>query len=237
MRRLGGRCPAAQANARSTCFDSPHRLAFQRFVRVAIVNVTSEVLHAVRRDLFPPAKFVWTTEVSVPGGDSIRRMDACVVNARVAPHYVDGLEVKVTRADWRNDLGGAKSKPARDATDRFWFVFGSPGIYKASEVPPEAGIIVVRDGRATAVRQPAHPRNVAGYDRDLLATVLTRVLRDDAAGFVKDVERKAEAKGYQKGLNAARRKSTTTTRRGAEERPKYNPGRFNFDDGVPLNLP
>jgi hypothetical protein len=198
-------------------------------------------MHAVRRDLFPPTKYVWATEVSVPGGDSVRRMDACAIDARVAPHLLTGIEVKVSRGDWLNDKGGLKSKPARDATDQFWFVFGSPDIYKISEVPKEAGIITIADGRATVVREPAHPGPCAPYDRDLMATILTRSLREDKSAFVRQVERTSEAKGYQKGLSAAKRSSVTTKATPAllrtKERVKYDPGRYNLDDGEPLDLP
>ncbi len=201
------------------------------------MNVTSSVLHALRRDLFPPNKFVWATEVSVPSRDTVRRMDAATIDARTEPFCVDGFEVKVSRADWRNDRDGAKSRAARHAVDRFWFVFGSPDIYTPSEVPAACGIIHVVDGRAEIVRQPAAPDgNISTYCRALVSTILTRTLRADSVGFVKQVERTAEARGYQKGLSAAKRRNITTTRRG-ETRLKYNPGRYNLDDGVPLDLP
>lgn len=203
------------------------------------VNITSQVLETVRRDLFGPTTHVWADEVSVPGGDSVRRLDGCAINVRVDPFHIEGLEVKVSRGDWLNDKDGAKSKPARDAVDRFWFVFGSPDIFREEEVVPGAGIITIRDGRAVVVREPAQAPHSTTYPRALVSSILTRTLRADTMAFVRNVERKAEAKGYQKGLAAAKRAGATTKRPStrAPERMKYNPGRYNFDDGVPLDLP
>jgi hypothetical protein len=221
------------------------------------VNVTADVMHALRRDLFPPHQYVWATEVTIPSHETHRRMDAAAVNTAVHPFYVDGFEVKVSRGDWLNDRRGDKSTPARRAADRFWFVFGSPTIYEAGEVPEDCGIIHIEEGKAFEVRAAASPReSVTTYCRALLSTILTRTLRETPADFVQQVDRVAEERGFRKGQNAAKRASSTTraptraarnkhtpspvapgsTRRAAN-RPKYDPGRYNFDDGLPLDLP
>jgi hypothetical protein len=195
------------------------------------VQVTSSVLHALRRDLLPPDRFVWATEVAVPGAD--RRMDVATVDT---PNpTVDGFEVKVSRADWRNDTAGTKSKAARDASDRFWFVFGSKAIYKISEVPEAFGIIHVGDDHAVKIREPTRTEQ-PHFCRELMARILVRTLREDGQDFVRQVAATAEAKGYQKGLTAAKRRSPIIVGK-TESRLKYDPGRYNYDDGIPLDLP
>lgn len=188
-------------------------------------------MQALRRDLYPPHKYVWATEVTVDE----RRMDATTIDTSKAPFYLEGFEVKVSRADWLNDKNGSKSMPARNAVDRFWFVFGSPGIYNPKEVPEDCGIIHIHEGKAMKVREAAQPGSVSTYCRALMSTILTRTLRAQPSKFVNQIDRDAEARGYRKGLAAAKRRSPVTA--GRETRLKYDPGRYNFDDGVPLDLP
>jgi hypothetical protein len=195
------------------------------------VNVTTSVMQALRRDLYPPHKYVWATEVTVDE----RRMDATTIDTSKSPFYLEGFEVKVSRADWLNDKGSHKSTPARNAVDRFWFVFGSADIYKVAEVPPECGIIHIADEKAVKIREAAQPGSVATYCRALMSTILTRTLRTEPSQFVNQVDRDADARGDRKGLAAAKRRSPVIA--GRETRLKYDPGRFNFDDGVPLDLP
>lgn len=199
------------------------------------MQITAQVLHALRRDLYPAETHVWATEVTVPGIESNRRMDAATICTNRTPFHVEGFEVKVSRSDWRNDMGGEKSLQARNAVDRFWFVFGSPDIYKVEEVPADCGIIHVQGDRAVKVREASQPKEELGtYCRGLLNTILTRTLRENVLTFTKQVEKDAEARGYRKGLSAGKRTATVETK---PIKRKYDPGRYNYDDGVPLNLP
>lgn len=195
------------------------------------MQVTSSVLHLLRRDLFPPHRYVWATEVAVPGAD--RRMDVATVDT--TNPTVDGFEVKVSRADWLNDKNGAKSKPARDAVDRFWFVFGSKSIYKLHEVPADCGIIHMEKEQAVKIREPVR-KEQQHFCRALMARILVRTLREEPQDFVREVAKVAESRGIQKGRSEAKRSSPVTTR-GRETRLKYDPGRYNYDDGIPLDLP
>lgn len=180
------------------------------------MNVTKDVLHALQRDVFPPPRWCFATEVQVPYEGGKRFLDAVAVNLHTKPYESKGFEVKVSRSDFQHELSQPeKIAPGRGAVDRFYFVFGSPDLYRMEEVPEGVGVVEVVDGGCVVRREASRPKTrieVGTYDRGFMAAFLSRVQEHagESPGFVDRVKTEAEARGYRKGVNAARRQSPYT---------------------------
>lgn len=175
------------------------------------MNVTKDVLHALQRDQFPPPKWCFATEVQVPYEGGKRFLDAVAVNLWSEPYEFCAAEIKTSRGDWLSEARRPeKSRPGRDATDRFYYVFGSPHIYALHEVPPECGVIHVDEhGHAIQIRpsQRSAAMNTENYSRGLLIAFLNRYTanRMQHANFLDRIQREERERGYRMGYNAAKR--------------------------------
>ncbi len=202
---------------------------------------TTSLIQALEEQRYAPPKWLGATEVQLSDKDGLRFMDYAAVDLTGAHPEMHGIEVKISRNDWRNELKKPeKSRAATGAVDRYYLLAGSRDVFQAHEVPEHWGILVMRDGVIEEAR-PAPlliPRGDASWARPMMAAFLRRVLAqgDRQKAILAEVDRAAEARGYRKGLNAGRRRSAVTARSG-ETRLKHNPGRYNLDDGIPLDLP
>lgn len=175
------------------------------------MNVTKDLIHALQRDICPPPRYVFTTEVQVPYEGGLRFIDGVSIDLRSKPYELTSYEAKVSRRDWLSEARRPeKSKPGRDATDRFYYVFGSPHIYALHEVPPECGVIHVDEhGHAIQVRpsQRSPVMDTEHYARGLLIAFLNRFTanRQQQAGFLDRIQREERERGYRMGYNAAKR--------------------------------
>ena len=208
--------------------------------------VTKDLLYALQRDLFRPPEWVMGAEVQVPYEDGLRFADAVFMSMSKHKGYeVLGCELKVSRGDWLNEVRKTgKGDPARARCDKWVLVLGDAAIARPDEVPLEWGIIAPgTDGRLTMLRQPSWLRPRDGppepMPRDFLAAWLTRVVLSNGMvpGFVAQLQREAEQRGYAKGLNAGKRQSPTVRGKDGKTKMRYNPARANLDDGEPLDLP
>lgn len=207
------------------------------------INVTRDLLDATIRDLYAPPMWTTATEVQfhIPGGK--RFADLVAVQLSGNGHEVHGFEAKVSRGDWLHELKQAdKAEPAMTQCDKWWLLAGSPDVYREHEVPEQWGIIapgpsgmeIVRGAKYLHERRPVP----TPWDRHFMAAFMSRAHADAglAAGLVHRTAAQAERKGYAKGLSAARRRAPVVAARG-QTKPRYDPGRYNLDDGIPLDLP
>ncbi len=204
---------------------------------------TAALIQALETQRYQPPKWLGATEVQLADRDGLRFVDYAAVDLTGSHPELHGIEVKISRNDWRNELKKPnKSRAATGAVDRYYLLAGSRDVFQAREVPAHWGILVMRDGVIEEAR-PAPlliPRSEAGaWERPVMTAFLRRVLADGnrQRATIAEVDRAAEARGYRKGLNAGRRRGATAMARSGETKLKHNPGRYNLDDGIPLDLP
>jgi hypothetical protein len=98
-------------------------------------------------------------------------------------------EVKVSRADFLKELSQPnKNQWAREHFDFFWYVV-APGVAKDDEIPTGTGLMTVRGGGLSIVKQAPRRENTS-TDNELIAS-FARSLDKERERFVKDSLREA----------------------------------------------
>ncbi len=176
-------------------------------------------------------------------GDHLRFIDYAAIDLGGAHPELHGVEVKISRGDWLSERNKPeKAQAALGHVDRYYLLAGSRDVYRDEEVPDDWGILVLVDGCIEELRparllipraSPATP-----WSRDIVTAIMRRVLAkgNPQQAAINHAVSEAERRGYQKGMNAAKRQQAAHSR-GVQVRAKYDPGRYNFDDGIPLDLP
>lgn len=93
----------------------------------------------------PPDKatpgVVFLTEVAAPHAD--RRADAIALHLVKAKPWIDGIEIKVDRQDWLDELADhTKADAWFGHTHRWWIAASEPGIVHDNELPDGWGLMV-----------------------------------------------------------------------------------------------
>lgn len=191
------------------------------------MNVTAG-LRRLLRDRHPPPDWCLAFEVQATREDGgLRFADAIAFDTRKgAGMAVHGFELKVSRADWLNEVRDpTKADAGRTLCDFWWIVAGDPGIVPASEVPKGVGLLIVDEGNLAVATFPAHrnPRSEnTDLERSLVAALLRRLDPLEPRSYWEARERGAEERGYAKGRNAALRVNRKGQRSGKE--PATVPG-------------
>jgi hypothetical protein len=214
----------------------------QYCILVGLVVHTAALIQTLQEQRYQPPKWLTATELQLSDGDGLRFLDFAAVDLSGRHPELHGIEVKISRSDWRNELKKPhKSLAATGIVDRHYLLAGDIDVYKVGEVPAHWGILVLRHGKIHEIR-PAPlliPRSEAGHwGRPVVAAFMRRALTsgDRQQATIAELNRTAEERGYRKGLNAGRR-SNPVHARGGSVHLKHNPGRYNLDDGIPLDLP
>lgn len=205
-----------------------------------VVNRTDTLIHLAESTHYTPPRWLTATEVQVPYDDGLRFIDLVALDTTGRYPELHSIEVKVSRGDWLNELRKPeKSRPAREATDRHYLLAGSMDVFREDEVPEGWGVLVADGGRVVEHRPArlslARADPPTPWSRRIVTAFLRRVHTEQRpTKTLQQACRDAERKGYRKGLNAARRRDP---HRAGRVRPKYDPGRYDLDDGIPLDLP
>ncbi len=116
---------------------------------------SADVLAALRTRYLPPQWYLLTEVANGTGYKGKTRetyADAVAINAYQSGKYgaeIHGFEIKVTRADWLNELKDpGKSAEVRKFCDR-WYVVAPPGVVQATDELSGAGYLCVADGTIT----------------------------------------------------------------------------------------
>ena len=177
----------------------------------------------------------------------LRFADAIAIQTRKSSGMtVHGFELKISRADWLNELKDpTKANAARNLVDYWWVVAGTGGIVHPAELPDGVGLIEATDA-GLLVNTPAKRKFRGtdhviqeGLDRGLVAAVIRRLLNPEAhpAAYWQAKVRAAEQKAAAKTRNEVKRKSPFVTGPDGKQKMRHDPARYNFDDGEPLDLP
>lgn len=121
----------------------------------------SALLERLRRSYCKPGEkypgVVFVTEVNAPEGN--RRADALALHLTKARPWIDGIEIKVDRSDWLDELDQhTKADAWFGYTHRWWVAVPDPAIVDRAELPDGWGLMVPdprSDRRMKPVVKPA----------------------------------------------------------------------------------
>lgn len=159
-----------------------------------------QVLAALREKMFAGDAWAWLTEVRNGTGHSraARSADALAVSCWPSRGlFASGIEVKVSRSDWKRELlAPAKS----DEVQRFckhWWIATSPGIVMPEELPPTWGLVET-DGKTCSVIKVA-PELEHGEPTWLFVASVLR----NAAKISEQALSRARCDGHASGVKRA----------------------------------
>jgi hypothetical protein len=130
-------------------------------------KVSSDQVISAIKVLWPSPAWTWFEEVpDATGGRASRRADAIGVSCYPSRGiFARGIEVKVSRTDWRNELKNpAKSANfQRNISD--FYLAAPPGVAELDEIPETWGYIEVANGKASVVKKALFAeKNVVEWD-------------------------------------------------------------------------
>lgn len=112
--------------------------------------------------------------------------------------YLSGVEIKISRADWLNELKRpAKAESIARYCDFWWLAVADDTIVREGELPANWGLMVLAGGRLKIVAQ-ARKLDPESLDRGFIAALLRRAAEAQDA-----VVGQAISAAYQRGLDAA----------------------------------
>lgn len=160
-----------------------------------------EVCNAICQKFSDSRQYAIATEVGLTTGGSRRRIDMVIVNCYASNHFrIDGIEIKVSKADLRRELEDPDKHVAFFDLLDYYTLACPEGIADLSLLPPKWGLLVVSDdGRAYYRRKP-----LALHDR-----IDRTVPRGFFAGYVRAIQHyspsaEALAAEYDRGVKDGR---------------------------------
>ena len=156
-----------------------------------------EVCNAICQKFSDSRQYAIATEVGLTTGGSRRRIDMVIVNCYASNNFrIDGIEIKVSKADLRRELEDPDKHVAFFDLLDYYTLACPEGIADLSLLPPKWGLLVVSDdGRAYYRRKP-----LALHD-----SVDRTVPRGFFAGYVRAIQQyspsaKTLAAEYRRGV-------------------------------------
>lgn len=100
-------------------------------------------------------KYIALTQVSSSTGDANNIADVMVLGAwHSSGNELEGFEVKVSRADWLNELKSpGKCQPSKQYCHKWWLVIADPAMVKDGELPDDWGMMAVVDGTLKVIKK------------------------------------------------------------------------------------
>lgn len=150
------------------------------------------------------AKYIPLTQVAASTGGANNIADVLVLGAwKSSGNYLDGFEVKISRADWLNEVKHPeKCMAVKQYCDRWWLVIADASMVKEGELPDDWGMMAVEEGLmgepVLKVVKKAPLLESKPMSHDFVASLL----RTDARGSIpfdvhndkmKDLQRKYDA--------------------------------------------
>lgn len=156
-----------------------------------------EVCNAICQKFSDTRQYAIATEVGLSTGGSRRRIDMVIVNCYNSNSFrIDGIEIKVSKADLRRELEDPDKHVAFFDLLDYYTLACPEGIADLSLLPPKWGLLVVSDdGRAYYRRKP-----LVLHD-----SINRTVSRGFFAGYVRAIQQyspsaKALAAEYDRGV-------------------------------------
>ena len=110
--------------------------------------------------------------------------------------YLEGVEVKVSRSDWRKELDDPAKSAAFSKYCRHWFVAAPKGVVPVDEVPKAWGLIEFTEKRHRITKRPTENENPEPLDL-LFVAALVRSVKDNIGYSKFEFERQLAARTQQ----------------------------------------
>ena len=182
---------------------------------------------------FPKDKgFVFLEQVANSTGFASRFADAIAMNVWKSRFEIIGLEVKVSRSDWRNEIKQpAKADKIFQYCDS-WFIATPEGVIRDGELPKGWGWLEVKNDKVFVRTPPV--RNVhKALDDFFVASVIRRCL--EQATPEADLKN-AEAVGYRLGQESVRESCGYEAKQIREEFDRYKKCIRDYEAASGLNF-
>lgn len=181
---------------------------------MSAVRVTAADIRNALKVRFPADSHALMWEVAPQTGGGTRYADAVAVGLWASHgHLIQGIEIKVSRADFLNEMKQPeKSEPIMRYCGRWWLAC-PVGMVKPEELPPTWGLLelnasgVLIAKKKAPILKPAPVdlrffaslcRRRAGLDEEMSAAVVERIVRERVDAHKKHLDGKhAERLGYQ----------------------------------------
>lgn len=150
------------------------------------------------------AKYIPLTQVGASTGGSNNIADVLVLGAwKSSGNLLDGFEVKISRADWLNEVKNPeKCMAIKKYCDRWWLVISDASMVKEGELPEDWGMMVVEEGLMGEPRLKVIKKAPLLASEPMSHDFVASLLRTDARGQIamdvhndqmKDLQRKFES--------------------------------------------
>lgn len=178
---------------------------------------TSGAVIAALREKFAPPDYALLTEVpNGTGGHKTRSADALVMSLWPSRGLtLTGIEVKVSRSDWLNELKNpAKADAVCRYCDHWYIAVGDGDIVRDGELPPTWGLFAPKNGKLV-IKKQAPDLEAVPTTRAFMAAIFRRVNESEAGAHllremeqkhrwnIQDAKREARAEGYKEGQKTA----------------------------------
>lgn len=148
-------------------------------------------------------KYIPLTQVASSTGGANNIADLMVLGAwHSSGNHLDGFEVKVSRADWLNEVKDpSKCQASKKFCHRWWLVIADAAMVKDGELPEDWGMMAVVNGALKVIKQAPILQPVP-LEIDFVASLLRTDARDTIpqdvhADKMKDLKRDYDAE-YKK---------------------------------------
>jgi hypothetical protein len=157
------------------------------------------VLDAAKAKWSSPAFALFEQVGNATGFRTTRHADAVAVGIWPSRGYsIEGIEVKVSRADWLSELRNPKkADDIAKFCDRWWLVVGSEKIVQPGELPSTWGLLVLR-GAALHCVTAAPKLECEAAPKSFMAAILRRA-HEDHARIIAAAERRGFERGSEMG--------------------------------------
>lgn len=169
----------------------------------------------------------WTTltEVMNYDGPNIRRVDVISINMWPSRKYeVHGFEVKVSRADFLNEMKDIKKSETFSKFCDFWWLATPKGLVQPSEVPESWGLLEFTENRTFTTKQAPRKETPEPLDRTFIVSMLkgaisleekeiyqkVREATEKERKWLEEREKEILEEAYQKVINAEARTNKHT---------------------------
>jgi len=155
------------------------------------------------------AKYIPLTQVGASTGGSNNIADVLVLGAwKSSGNLLDGFEVKISRADWLNEVKNPeKCKAIKRYCDRWWLVIADASMVKEGELPEDWGMMVVEEDLIGNPQLKVVKKAPLLVSEPMSHDFVASLLRTDARGQIaadvhndqmKDLKRKYDAEYKEK---------------------------------------
>lgn len=141
------------------------------------------------------SKYIALTQVASSTGGATNIADVMILGAwRSSGNLLEGFEVKVSRADWLNEVKNPdKCLPSKQYCHKWWLVIADAAMVKDGELPDDWGMMVVDRGALKIVKKAPMLKPVP-LAMDFVASLLRTDARETIAldvhrDMIKDARR------------------------------------------------